>query len=227
MKPSIRFLFLAALCTCAAAPSRLAAQDWQKRVYAKVDGGAALMQNTSVKDLFGGVPPDTRVEFDTGGRFGIALGYHVTDWFAAEFETGIVGNGLKSITGATDVDAGVYTVPMMLNARFQLPNRSRFTPYIGAGVGGTSSTLDVNHLDYFGTQFTGSASDVVFAFQAFGGFRVALNEHMGLGLEYHFIHSDGPSYTVDWGFASNIFSDHIAFGDMNIHVASIRFDITF
>lgn len=212
---------------CVALPSQLAAQDWQNRLYFKFDGGAAVLQRTSVKDLFGGVPPDTTVDFEPGARFGVAFGYHATEWFAAELETGIMANSLENITGASSLDADVFTVPLMVNARFQLPNRSRFTPYIGVGVGGTSSVLDVDHIDYFGTYFSGSASDVVFAFQGFAGFRVALNEHMGLGLEYHFIHSDGPTYEVDWGYAYNIYSDHIIFGDMNIHVASIRFDVTF
>jgi opacity protein-like surface antigen len=227
MKPITKLFLLAAGCACAALPSRLTAQEWQNRVYCKFDGGAVWLHSTSVKDFFGAVPPDTRVDFETGPRLGVALGYHATDWCAVELETGFMNNPIKSLTGAVDPDASVFTVPMMLNATFQLPNRSRFTPYIGAGVGGNSSVLDVDHIDYFGTFFSGTASDVVFAAQAFAGFRVALNDNMGLGLEYRFIHSAGPSYEIDSGVAFNLFSDHVTFGDMNMHVASIRFDVTF
>ncbi len=227
MRPSLKFFLLAIATIGAIWPGRVFGQEWQNRFYCKFDGGAAWLESTDVKDFFGSVPPDTRVDFDVGPRFGLTLGYNVTDWFAAELDTGFMANSIKNLTAATDIDANVYTVPFMANVRFQLPNRSLITPYIGAGAGANSSVLDVGHIEYYGTYFSGSASDVVFAFQAFAGFRVAINRNMGLGLEYHFIHSEAPSYEVDYGYAYNIYSDHVTFGEMNMHVAAIRFDITF
>ena len=227
MKPMPRFFLLATAGMCAVLPFRVSAQEWQNRFYCKFDAGASWLESTEVKDFFGPVPSDTRVDFDVGPRFGITLGYNITDWFAAELDTGFMDNPVRSLTGATDVEASVYTVPFMGNVRFQLPNRSRFTPYIGAGAGANSSVFDVSHIQYFGTYFSGSASDVVFAFQAIAGFRVAINQHLGLGLEYHFIHSEAPTYEVNYGTAFNIYSDHVAFGEMNMHVAAVRFDITF
>lgn len=227
MKNLSKVVVLLAAFTMACLPPALLGQDWGGRAYVRFDGGPVWAQETNVRDLFGAVPSDTRAEFDVGGRFGLEVGYSVTDWFAAEFETAIMGNSVRNITHADDVDATVYTVPLFLNARFQLPTRSRFTPYIGGGFGGTSSVLDVDHMSFMGTYFEGSASDIVFAFQGFAGFRVALSEHMGLGLEYRFVHSDAPTYEVDWGWAYNVYSDHVAFGDMNFHMACIRFDMTF
>lgn len=209
------------------APLGLHAQDWAHRGYINFDGGPFWMMDTTVKDVFGPVPAGSEMSFETGGRFGITFGYHVTDWFSGEFETAFLANGVKHLDYAQSFDANVFTVPLMLNARFQLPTHTRFVPYIGGGLGGMSSVLDVDHLDYLGSSFSGSASDIVFAAQAIAGFQVAISQHVGMGLEYRFLYATGPQYEVDWGWYWNVYSDHIELGDMIIHMASIHVDVTF
>src|SRR5688572_3161604 len=73
--------------------------------YVKGDLGAALTHDPDLKEFFGPVAAGSRVKLDTGARFGAVGGYHVTDWFAAEFETGVTANSIDSITDATEVDA--------------------------------------------------------------------------------------------------------------------------
>src|SRR5438128_147928 len=69
------------------------------------DLGGAWTRDTELKEFFGPVAPVRKVKLDTGARFGVVGGYRLTDWFAAEFETGSTANSIDSITGATRVDA--------------------------------------------------------------------------------------------------------------------------
>ncbi len=201
-----------------------AQEEWQNRIYAKVDIGGDWTSSTEVTEIFGQpVVPGSRVEFEPGVRFGATFGYNATDWFAGEFELGVMDNSIKSITGAY-VDAFFVNVPILVNAKFQLPTRTRFTPYAGIGGGGASSVLDIDHLDYGFTHLWGSASDFVWAWQAFAGVRFAINDRMGLGVEYRYFRSEAPSFDVDYGYYYNIYSDHIKFGDIETQAVSLRFD---
>src|SRR5205807_9091999 len=114
-----------------------------------------------------------------------------------EGETGVMANNIKSIPGASIEDgATLANVPFLLNARFQLPHgRCPVTPYIGGGAGGAASILAFNeHVDFGGERLRGEDADVVFAYQAFGGLRYAINENMGLGVEYHYFATTGPTW---------------------------------
>lgn len=227
MKCSFKWLALTSLGVMCAVPGAFAQQDWPQRLYIKVDGGVAWMPNADVKEIFGPVPSGTEAEFDPGPRFGFDIGYNVTDWFAAEFETGFMANSLKRITGAWDTDATFINVPLLVNAKFQLPNNTPLTPYAGVGVGGASSVLDIDELNYGNTHVWGSAADITFAWQGFAGLRYALNDKMGLGLEYHYIWSQGPSFESEDGWYWDSHSDRIKFGDLQTHAISVRFDMTF
>lgn len=204
-----------------AALTAVTANAQQSRFYVRGDVGAQLTSDTDLEEFFGPVAGGSDVEFDTGIRLGIAGGYQVTDWFAAEVESAIMASELKSITGANDVDAVFSNVPFLINARFQLPNRSPLTPYIGAGVGFSVASLDVERINLNGLSIDGYESDAVFACQAFAGLRYALNDQMGLSLEYHYFATDEPSWDADY------ISGKIGFGRMETHALSVAFDYKF
>jgi OmpA-OmpF porin, OOP family len=227
MKNRTRILRIISLFALMAALPVHAQFDWQHRVYVKADGGGVVTSDTDVKEIFGPVPAGTEIEFDPGPRFGIALGYNVTDWFATELEFGILANSIKDITGAQSIEGTFLNTPVLVNVKLQLPTGTPFTPYIGIGGGGASSVLDLDHLDYGGMHISGTASDAVYAWQAFGGFRIALNDHMGLGLEYRYFRAGAPTFEGDHGFFSDLPNDHIKFGEIESHVVSFRFDFTF
>lgn len=202
-------------------------EEWLKKVYVQVDGGAAWTSSTEVSSIFGMPSPGSTASFDVGPRFGADFGYQFTDWVAGEFDLGFMANSIKSISGTWASDATLTSVPMMFNVKFRLPNRSLVTPYAGMGVGGSSSFLDVDQIGYQNIWFSGSGSDFVFAWQAFAGFRVALNENMGLGVEYRYFHSDGPSFEADYGYYYDSWSNAMQFGDIETQSVSLRFDVRF
>jgi opacity protein-like surface antigen len=106
-----------------------------------------------------------RVKFTPGGRLDSGFGYHLTD--------SVGGNG-----GGGD-GLGFYQLPVLANVVFRLPTRSRFKPFIGAGVGGVLTRLDDGNLFH-----THSDEDFGFAGQGFAGVRYQLSSKVELGLIY-------------------------------------------
>jgi len=195
-------------------------------LYVRGDLGGNITENTGLKEFFGAVTPGSKVKFDPGARFGVAVGYHLTDWLSVEGETGVMANNIESITEATRVDAQFANVPFLANVRIQLPCRCRVTPYLGGGVGGSVSILDADPIDLNGTRMSGSAgSDIIFAYQAFGGLRYKLNDQMGISLEYHYFATQDSDFRADFTVGTD--TDHIRLKGVATHAISVAFDITF
>jgi OmpA-OmpF porin, OOP family len=215
-------LALSSLTCIGAALAALSVHAQETRFYVRGDVGGTITPDTEVKEFFGPVAPGTKIKFDPGVRLGVAGGYQVTDWFAAEAQTGVMANSIKSITGADRVDAVFSNVPFLINARFQCPTRKcPFTPYAGGGLGVSISSIDVDHIDLNGTSIDGAEADAVFAYQAFAGVRYALNPQMGLSLEYRYFATTEPSCD-----AQNI-SGQMGLGRIETHAFTIAFDYKF
>jgi opacity protein-like surface antigen len=195
--------------------------------YGKVDGGGSWIADTDLKEVFGFVAPDAEVAFNPGAHFGFGVGYNVTEWFAAEAEVAVNWNEIDKMTGAERLDANFINAPFMINAKFQLPTPSGIRPFIGAGVGGASSVLDVNRLEYGPVRVWGSASDKTFAMQGFAGFQFDFNDRMSLGLEYRYLWSDAPEFDADWGWFWNAEGRHARFGEIQTHSVSLTFQYQF
>ena len=192
------------------------------KLYIKADAGGNWTRKTDLKEFFGeSLTPGSKVKFDPGGRFGVAAGYQLTDWFSPEVETGIMANSIHSITDASRVDAVFSNVPLLGNIRIQCPLWERFRPYLGGGAGASFPVLDADRITIGGTSIHGSDADAVFAYQAFGGLRFKLNDRMGLGLEYHYFHAEGARWEADFT------SDKMHLGATETHVVSIAFDFHF
>ena len=96
---------------------------------------------------------------DGSCRGGVRAGYGITDWFAAEVETGVTANSIDSITGAAQAEGSLASVPLLLNARLHLPDNSRFSPYVGAGFGLATTLLTADKIVIGGTALDGSTAD--------------------------------------------------------------------
>lgn len=225
MKKHTQSVVLAGVCASALCLTSAHAQD--SRFYVGVDAGGALTKDTRVKEFFGPVDSGTKVNLDPGVRIGFRGGYRLCDWFSVEGETGIIDNNIKSITGANiDGNASLANVPFLLNARFELPHgRCPITPYIGGGAGGSATILNIeHHIDLGGVRLRGSDAAAVFAYQAFGGLKYAINDQMSVGVEYHYFATTGPTWTAD---ASGTSSDHLRFLGVQSHMVSAAFTYRF
>ena len=184
-------------------------------------GGSAL--NSAAVTQFGG-SANGKVQFDAGPSFGIHGGYRVCEWFAIEGETGSIYNNISSLNGvnAFNVDAWVYQIPIMANVVLTLPTRTPVVPYIGAGVGGAWSVIDINNISATvpgGTvSLFGNDSTFTFAYQGFAGIQVAINPHMSVGAQYTYRHVESPDWTQDFP---------IEFGSLKSHTGSFSFNFRF
>ncbi len=195
-------------------------------LYFKADAGGNVTEDIKLNEFFGPVTPGSKVKLDPGVRFGLTAGYDVCDWFGFEGELGVFANKITSMTDATEVhDAYFENAPFLVNAKLHLPYWYRLSPYVGAGVGGSVSILDVDHVTINGISLHGSDSDVVFAYQAFAGLRFMINKHMGVSVEYRYFAADAPSWTADETFGT--VSDKVKFGHAYTHSASVAFDWRF
>jgi opacity protein-like surface antigen len=192
------------------------------KLYIRADAGGNWTPSTELKEFFGeSLAPNSKVKFSPGGRFAAAAGYQLTDWLSPEVETGIMANSIDSITDASRVDAVFSNVPLLGNIRIQCPRWEQFRPYLGGGAGVSFPVLDADRIRIGGTSIHGSDADAVFAYQAFGGLRFKLNDHMGLSLEYHYFHADGARWEADFT------SDKMRLGGTETHAVSVAFDYHF
>lgn len=194
--------------------------------YIKGDVGGNIAQDIDLKEFFGPVAPGSTIKLDPGIRAGVAGGYQVTEWFAAEAELSVAENTIDSITGATHIhDATFANVPLLFNAKFQYPNRSPLTPYLGAGVGFSEAIFDVDNITIGNTSLSGSDVTTVFAYQAFAGLRYRLNERMGLSVEYHYFVAESPTWHAEVTYGTR--SDALSFGRSQYHAFSLAFEYRF
>jgi opacity protein-like surface antigen len=202
-----------------------AAQNAPTGFYVKGDIGMSFVQDTELEAFFDENVDGIELEFDPGLRLGAAVGYQVTDWFSPEIEFGAMMNEIESAGPGSRVDAMFSNLPLLLNAKFQLPNKSIVTPYAALGVGMSTMVLDADYMEIGATSLDGSDADAVFTWQALAGLRFALSDNMGLSLEYRYVASDEPEWEAD--FAPEFASNSVRFGETETHAISISFDFRF
>ncbi len=218
-----KYQSILAVGACASALSAGVAQA-ANGFYAGADAGGLLTLDTRVKEFVGPVDSGTKVKLDPGVRVGLHGGYKFCDFFSLEAETGLMANNVKSITGASiDGNAFLSNVPFLVNARFEIPHgKCPITPYFGGGGGGSATMLSFeHHIDFNGVRLDGSDSTVVWAYQAFGGIRYAINDRMGVGVEYHYFATTGASWDVNGA------SSKIGLAGVQSHAITAAFDFSF
>ncbi|WP_158595924.1 OmpA family protein [Oleomonas cavernae] len=160
--------------------------------YGSVFGGYVILQDA---DLEVGTA-SAEAEFDDGWAGGVAFGY---DWGGPRLEAEVSyrrnENDRISAGGASAPLAGhVSALAVMLNAFYDFTNSSRFTPYLGAGIGvGVIDAAD-GRVDP-GPVFLND-TDVVFAYQGIAGVKVAVTEGLSLFVDYRYFATLDPSFNL-------------------------------
>ncbi len=145
----------------------------------------------------------SEIEYDTGWAAGISLGYRpyvsntVLDNMRIEAEytrrdagfnnVSAPGLGSASLPGDLEIDA------YMMNLYYDIKSNSRWTPYLGGGIG----WADVE----FASNAIPTSSDSVFAYQGMVGLNYEPESmpHTAWGLGYRFFSMSDPEYTTNTG----------------------------
>jgi opacity protein-like surface antigen len=195
--------------------SPFALTDEHHGLYFNADVGGALVKSTALNE-FPDAPPGGKVEFNPGMRLSAGGGYRVNDWFSAGGEMGFIWNSFK------DADGYLSHTPFLANVEFRLPNKSQIVPFIGGGPGMSVNVIWFNNDSLGnGSRVDGSAGDVVFAWQVYGGLRFKINEYMSAGVVYKYFDAQASSWDVD-----NTSQD-IRFGKTHVHAISASFSMSY
>lgn len=201
-------------------------QAEQNHFYLQGDIGGTSASDVKLKEFFGQpIAANSEISLDPGVRVGIRGGYGVTDWLAAEIETGVSANDIDTITGATQAEGSIANVPLLLNLRLQVPEKNRISPYVGAGFGLSSTVLSGEDIIIGGTRYDGTTADAVFAWQGFAGLRFAINDQMGLSVEYRYFRAEASNMTADITIGTP--TDRVKLGRTETHSLSVAFDVRF
>ena len=99
------------------------------------------------------------------------------------------GNIPFSSSSPTDFEGNLNAYSLMKNVIFDFPNQSRFTPYLGAGVGISYvevETEESNFISSTSTPLELSEEDTVFSYQFIGGVAARVNHATDFIVEYRF-----------------------------------------
>jgi opacity protein-like surface antigen len=155
------------------------------RFYVNADVGGSLLQNLKIKNFA------ANISFEPGARGDFSVGYNIIGPMAVEFETGSIWNSLDGpnrqalFPGCDRVD--LFQVPFLGNLVFRVPLQCGLTPYIGAGLGGVASTLEVRFPRDQGFRHHESDTDFTFAYQGMAGLKYAFASNMEVDVGYKFL----------------------------------------
>ena len=162
------------------------------KLYLGFDGGVALLQDVTISDSIG---DSEKIAFDPGARLDLMLGWQFTDNWAAEFEMGLVANGVShsQVLGADSSGVTYLQLPLLVNGIYTLPvNKSKScSVYVGAGVGGVFS----KYMNDFGGETQGNSA---LAFQGLAGIKWAAGGRWHFGVAYKFLGTTGHDIGTGW-----------------------------
>ena len=141
--------------------------------------------------------------FQPGFRFDMQFGYNIYDWLGVSLESGVIYNALQnySVSGSGNLtiepgnvlygsasftcpaDGELLQVPIQLSAIARWPGATAFKPFIGGGVGTIWQQLDVNSINFFGTNVQANYCRSAFQF-GFNG-QLGANYTVAPGVDFY------------------------------------------
>ena len=156
--------------------------------YLHVGKGSPLFQNDSEPVAAG------RWEHSAGPAWDTSLGWNFNSYEAAGLEFGFAGAGSNNVPGFSLNNPRLANVPVLANVTLSLPRPGcRWMPYLGAGAGGDDVVYAPEGFGQGVPSLFGNQNDVVFAWQAFAGWKFRMNDRLSLGLGYKYFAAGNPA----------------------------------
>lgn len=175
-------------------PTVVFADEFPKNLYTSLEMGAGIPNDTHLTF------PNTGAKgtFSTDTDFAIAgsVGYHILPYLRIEGEIGHFGANLGSghLVGValSPTQASIDAMTYMVNAFYDWQNSSKFTPYVGFGIG--AATVSSGTPSSYVIQ--SNSSDTVFAWQAALGSSYKITDNLSGVLGWRYIQAQDASLTA-------------------------------
>ncbi len=164
-----------------------------KKKYFKLSGLAFTPQDSDIG--FQATPESTVVSlpnrdftFETGTGFSAGFGFNTDNFLNTEIEfTGRWGSldQLKAPTGNFNQEGDLRSFSFMLNIPYMFHNRTRWTPYIGGGIGMNWQRGEIDALPD-GSAAASTGEQLTFAYQIIAGVGYAVTKRWELIAGYRF-----------------------------------------
>ena len=158
-------------------------------IYISGNLGAVFVNDADIKDD----GDSAKFTFDTGGVATFAVG--TTIGSAVRIEAEIGGrvsdcDKYKYSSSSWKLDGDVTTVSYMANAYYDFKNESRYTPFVGGGLGLANVEYDLDKID--GRKINEKDDDNVMAYQIILGGSFAATERLNIDLQYRYFATKDP-----------------------------------
>jgi opacity protein-like surface antigen len=148
------------------------------RPYVSVQGGMAFLKNSDVSGKKTG-----EVGFDDEYAFGVAVGKR----FGKVRAEGEIGYQENDVDKPKSGDMKAYT--FLVNGYYDFLNRTKFTPYLTAGIGVAKVDAKINKFAH--------VDDIGLAYQVGVGVAYCINKHLTVDLKYRYLAvSDLDGYRI-------------------------------
>ncbi len=161
--------------------STLSAETWNG-FYLNGNVGMAMSQELSIDSEV--TSSAGRLSFSSGVRGDLEFGGRWFNHLDVGIQAGILWNSVDKIQDDSASGSTLFQVPVLLNFTYRHPIKEKWIPYVGAGVGGVYTMLDLQ--SPVGDM---NASDFTLGYQLSAGLRYAFTEKMELGVGYQYLAS--------------------------------------
>jgi len=142
-----------------------------------------------------GAGVNTTQESDPGFAGAIALGTTFSENWRGEAELSYSNSNVDSFSD-TNGSGETSMFGLMFNGLYDFKTNSRWTPYVGAGIG--AAVIDSNDLSPVGGSRI-TKSDHVFAYQGIAGVTYKIDDQLGLFSEYRYVGAMDRDLRTDSG----------------------------
>jgi OOP family OmpA-OmpF porin len=139
-----------------------------------------------------------QITFDTGWGVLGNVGYGFNNGFRAEGEVTENRANVDKVNGATSSASGrINNLGIMGNLLYDFKTGSRWTPYVGGGVGFMS--VDADHIGTLTNTGSINDSSVEFAYQGIAGVAYEVADHWSITTDYRYVRTTDPKLKTTAG----------------------------
>jgi outer membrane protein OmpA-like peptidoglycan-associated protein len=145
---------------------------------------------------------DNKVDYDFGWGVMGDLGYAWHNGIRAEGELAYARANANKVNGVTENSGRINNLDVMANLYYDFQTGTRWTPYIGAGIG--LAGVDADHIGRLNNGGALNDSQFEFAYQGIAGVAYELSDHWALQADYRYVGTTDPTFKTTVGGTGRI-----------------------